>query len=169
MGMLKGTGIRRSVGIATLAAFLPLASVGCFGEFKLTRKVYNWNKRVDEDKWIRWFVFLVITIIPIYGLATLIDAVVANSIEFWTGENPIMSDAGTQRVVTGPDGEVITMTLREDRAIDVVIARSDGSEERLVLVREDRSVAAFAVDGSLIARVADGTGGPAVIEGALAR
>jgi flagellar hook assembly protein FlgD len=32
---------------------------------------------------------LVVALIPVYGFAMLVDAIVFNSIEFWTGKNPV--------------------------------------------------------------------------------
>jgi hypothetical protein len=98
--------LRVVVALAVMTGFLPLATAGCFGNFALTRKVYDYNKDVSSDKWVRWLVFLILNVIPVYGFATMFDALFANSIEFWTGENPVTADAGTQRVVQGPNGEV---------------------------------------------------------------
>jgi hypothetical protein len=78
---------RRAV-ILTLTAGAVLTS-GCFGSFNLTRKLYGFNKDVSKDKFVRELVFLGLNIVPIYGVAGFIDAVVANTVEFWTGENPI--------------------------------------------------------------------------------
>ena len=75
------------VGILALA----LASGGCFGSFSLTRKLYHWNSTVSSDRWVREFVFIVMAWVPVYALGTLGDAILFNSIEFWTGNNPINS------------------------------------------------------------------------------
>jgi len=61
---------------------------GCFGSFNLTKKVYKFNEGVG-GKWVQELVFLVMVIVPVYGVATFIDAIVLNTIEFWTGENPV--------------------------------------------------------------------------------
>jgi hypothetical protein len=79
---------RRTV-VLTLTAAAVLGSSGCFGSFNLTRKLYGFNKDVSKDKFVRELVFLGLNIVPIYGVAGFIDAVVANTVEFWTGENPI--------------------------------------------------------------------------------
>lgn len=79
---------RRSV-VLTLTAAAMLGTSGCFGSFNLTRKLYGFNKDVSKDKFVRELVFLGLNIVPIYGVAGFIDAVVANTVEFWTGQNPI--------------------------------------------------------------------------------
>jgi hypothetical protein len=79
---------RRAV-VVTLTAASVLGTSGCFGSFNLTRKLYGFNKDVSKDKFVRELVFLGLNIVPIYAVAGFIDAVVANTVEFWTGENPI--------------------------------------------------------------------------------
>lgn len=91
---------RRS--LLAVAALGLVASTGCIGSFQLTRKVYNWNKTVSPDKFVQELVFLGLNIVPVYGVATFADAVFANSVEFWTGTNPVAS-ARTLR----PDGTAL--------------------------------------------------------------
>lgn len=63
-------------------------TTGCTGSFNLTRKVYNFH-RSQADKWSDELCFLLVTLIPVYSIATFADAIVFNSIEFWTGKNPV--------------------------------------------------------------------------------
>lgn len=67
-------------------------TTGCTGSFNLTRKVYNFH-RSQSDKWADELCFLLVALTPIYGLATFADAIIFNSIEFWTGKNPIEMSA----------------------------------------------------------------------------
>jgi hypothetical protein len=76
--------LRKLVAIALLAGFVPLTSA-CFGSFNLTRKLIGFNRSVSPNKWIQWFVFLGLNIIPVYPFASLGDVFFANSVEFWTG------------------------------------------------------------------------------------
>ena len=74
-----------------LAAVLCLAILGggCYGPFNLTKRVHNWNGEVSENEWAQEGMFLLLVIVPVYGIAMLGDAIIFNSIEFWGGENPI--------------------------------------------------------------------------------
>ena len=74
------------VGAVVLAAGVLLS--GCYGPFNLTRRLYQWNSQVG-DKWEKELVFLLLVALPVYGLTTFGDAVVFNSMEFWTGNNPV--------------------------------------------------------------------------------
>ena len=86
--------MRKSIKAATLASLLLLGSLssGCYGPFNLTRNLHHWNGSI-ENKWGREGVFLVLAIIPVYGICMLGDAIIFNSIEFWGGENPIKPSA----------------------------------------------------------------------------
>lgn len=95
-----------------LASTLLLSS--CLGSFRLTNKCYTWNKSIG-DKWINELVFIGLNIIPVYDICILADAVIFNSIEFWTGNNPVAkntevidTDNGQYLVETNENGYTIT-------------------------------------------------------------
>lgn len=137
-----------------LAAFLPLASNGCFGNFHLTQKIYGFNQSVSQDKWVRWLAFLVMIALPVYEFGFWLDALFFNSIEFWTGKNPVAFAPGTTHVVTGPDGATARLVvLGPDRA-ELELRDGSGRIHRLVLVREGDAVAALDEFGRELARVA---------------
>ncbi len=69
---------------AMLLAGSSLAVAGCFGSFPLTNIIYGWNGSFGS-KWIRWLIFLGLIIIPVYEIALIVDALILNTIEFWTG------------------------------------------------------------------------------------
>ena len=69
---------------------LSILLTGCTGPFALTKKVHKWQTGFD-DKWVDEVAFLGLIIFPVYEFATLADAIVLNSVEFWTGDNPMDS------------------------------------------------------------------------------
>lgn len=71
-----------------------ISQSGCFGEFALVRKVYSWNQDVSSNKFVKTLVFYVLNIIPVYGVASFIDIVILNLIEFWSGTNPLAMNEG---------------------------------------------------------------------------
>lgn len=73
---------------------LLITQTGCFGEFALVRKVYDWNDGISDNKFVKSLVFWVLNIIPVYGVASFIDVVILNLIEFWSGSNPISMNEG---------------------------------------------------------------------------
>jgi len=122
-------------GIAlVLVAAVGALSAGCFGKFQLTRKLYDVNQSID-DKYVRsaatW-----IFVIP-YALTGILDFVVFNVIEFWSGENPVVSAPVTKVYAEGNGRTVLTLS-RDGSATVAVIGRYEG--ERLVStlrVRDD--------------------------------
>ena len=155
-------GFRRLIAAASIVAFLPLAAGGCFGKFELTRKVYKFNEDVSQDKWIRWFVFLGLSILP-YPIATFIDALCGNSFEFWTGSNPLIASLATPRVAYGPNGEVAIARVVGSGVVEIEVTEADGTVHALTLVAEADGASARDAEGNLIARVRDVDGRPTLV------
>ena len=136
--------------VAGVVAGLMLS--GCYGPFYLVRKVHKFNGEVSDNKWIVEVVYLVLTYVPVYGVAGLADALIFNAIEFWTGKNPLVtadaqgvkaskriardgSEAVFKRIAT-PDGDQLvieqfrdgqlTASVRFQREGNSTVAR-DGS------------------------------------------
>ena len=102
-------------------------------------------------------------IIPVYPLAGAVDLIIVNSLEFWSGTNPVsnkprIARAGDQRHVVAEDGSQAISTLREDGSIDLEIRAADGSAHFVNVVCEDGRVVARDVEGRSIAMVDSTTG-----------
>ncbi len=97
--------MRKFITVALSAAILSTAT-GCFGEFALVRKVYEWNDDVADSKFVKTLLFYAMNIVPVYGVAGAIDFWILNLIEFWTGDNPMgMEDGEMQRQIIPLEGE----------------------------------------------------------------
>lgn len=102
--------------VAVLAATLALPS--CIGSFGLSNKLLSWNRSIS-NKFVNELVFIAFWIVPVYEISGLADMVVLNSIEFWTGDNPVKSgismikgqDGTPYRIECDPTGYTITNTL----------------------------------------------------------
>nr|NQU93985.1 DUF3332 family protein [Bacteroidota bacterium] len=100
----------------TLLLSVSLASIillqtGCIGSFQLTSNLYNWNKTEVGGKWGQELVFLAFVIIPVYEVTLLADGLVLNTIEFWTGDNPLAlkdSEKDSKIVQNGDDSYLLT-------------------------------------------------------------
>ncbi len=142
----------RKLKVLALTAVVAASTVmtSCIGSFALTNKMLDWNQNIS-DKWVNEVVFFAMHIVPVYEISILADAVVLNSIEFWTDSNPIA--AGTTKKVIGSDGKeyVITATktgyqieqgkqnveLRYDAKTRTWSAIAAGKTSKLVTVKED--------------------------------
>jgi hypothetical protein len=159
---------RRSIALAALLAVLPLAG-GCFGSFHITRKVYNFNKSATPNKWVRWCLFMGMNIIPVYPAAATGDILFANSVEFWTGSNPVVVRL-EPKTVLAPDGGLAQLLPLENGA-RIVLTEASGTVHRMTLLREAPGVVAvYREDGTLAGKVV-GVGGdaPRVLEVAQTR
>ena len=67
---------------------------GCYGPFRLTSKLHDWNGQVSQKKFVNELVFLGLCILPAYEICVLGDGLIFNSIEFWGGNNPIAMKDG---------------------------------------------------------------------------
>ena len=82
-----------TVGLILAAAVsLPLQS--CIGSFALTKKVLTWNNQVSS-KFVNELVFFAFWILPVYEVTSVADLLVLNSIEFWSGNNPVEASVKT--------------------------------------------------------------------------
>lgn len=87
----------------------------CVGSFGLFNRLSSWNQSVG-NKFVNELVFLAFNIIPVYGVAYLADALVINSIEFWSGSNP-MANVGDVKKVKGENGNYMVKTLENGYSI----------------------------------------------------
>ena len=72
-------------GALALAIAASLMASSCLGPNKAFNGVHDWNQEVTEADWSNELIFLGCTIIPVYGVAYLIDIVVLNTIDYWSG------------------------------------------------------------------------------------
>jgi hypothetical protein len=75
-----------------LTLLMAVAGMNCYGGFVLTKKINNWNGGL-ENKWVKSIVNVPICIF-VYGITGLLDVVVFNLLEFWTGSNPLAMKEG---------------------------------------------------------------------------
>ncbi len=80
----------------------------CIGSFSLTNKLLSWNNRIDS-KFINELVFIAFWIVPVYEVSAIADLLVINTIEFWSGDNPV-ADAGKVEKVSTKNGEFLVET-----------------------------------------------------------
>lgn len=113
-----------------LIALAALCGSGCFGKFGATNALYDWNVGVSDNKWLRWLVFLVLVIVPVYGLFILADALVINTIEFFSGNNPV--GGGHVKL---ENGHTLASTRTSDPNVIRHEHRKDGKLVQVVYVR----------------------------------
>jgi hypothetical protein len=145
-----------------VAVAFGLTSTACIGRMALSGTLLKWNLEVAQGKWPRWIIFFVLYVIPVYPFCGAVDLIIINSLEFWTGTNPISGEEGlamrgeTEKRVVAEDGSSGVARLRADGSIDLEITDVDGSQHYLNLAQESGMVVARDADGMFLGAVADG-------------
>lgn len=108
--------------VATVIAICSsLMFSSCIGSFSLTNKLLDWNQGVG-NKFVNELVFVAFWIIPVYEVSALADVLVINSIEFWSGSNPVAQgksviDGNDGRYLVECDGKGYTITSMTDNSV----------------------------------------------------
>ena len=146
------------MGLAVLALSGTMMFQSCIGSYALFNKLVHWETRATNSKYVNAILGFIIT--PIAGpVCLLIDALVLNSVEFWSGENPIASNVGkTQQVmgqdgliyavktlkngyeITKPDGQVVTFTYNKKQKTWYM--ETEGQQTQLFSFNADGTITA---------------------------
>ena len=140
-----------------------MLTTSCIGNFALTNKLLAWNKTIS-NKFVNELVFFAFWIIPVYEVSALADVIVFNSIEFWSGNNPIA--CGT-KVIEGQDGKYLvkcdkngyTITSENDNSVVHLdfdsndsswsVKVNDSDSYKLMTFIDDTHVEMLTPDGSM--------------------
>ena len=163
---MKGkTLINRAIAAIVMGSFLTITTA-CYGPFNLTRSVYHWNSNIKgssevNEKWMKEFVFFGMIIIPVYMFSALLDAFIFNSIQFWSGSNPVKAtdagDDGATRVVR-LGGLTVTMA-ESDRGTTVTYERNGIVERRATIETNATGYRLIDETGALLAEAEKGQDG----------
>ena len=128
---------------AILLAGSSMAFTSCIGSFAMTNKVLSWNKQVG-NKFVNELVFFAFRILPVYEVTSIADLLVINSIEFWSGTNPMTAsvkavDTDHGRYLIDCDGKGYTVTHAET-----------GEKTRLEFIEESQTWAFEGAEGELV-------------------
>ena len=146
--------------VLAMAALLPLES--CIGSFALSNKVLTWNKSVSGSKFVNELVFFAFWVLPVYEITILADVLVLNSIEFWTGDNPVTAET---KVIDGKDARYLvqrdktgyTITNLSDKSVvrfnfdatdNSWAVENNGVETKFMTFNDDNTVNMLTPDGS---------------------
>lgn len=153
--------MRKTIALILVVGMLS-QTTGCFGGFNLTRNIWGWNNTVTGNKFVNWLVFLGLNVIPVYPIGGLADLFIFNSLEFWTGSNPMASNAQpTDKTVALEDGTTWKFKRVSETQMHVVI-ETQGETKTLVMDVDQDGMKWSDGEGQLIATVEDFKGGVVV-------
>ena len=132
----------------------------CIGSFGLFNKLLAWNKTID-NKFVNALIFFALWVVPVYEVAMLADILVLNSIEFWSGDNPV--EAGIVKKVQGENGIYTVETLENgyrieneegnemnlvyDKATNTWNVLANGEESKLLKIVDDQNAIVYLPNG----------------------
>ena len=110
--------------ILVVTTLIAVLGSSCIGPFNLTHKLLNWNQTASDNKFVNALLFIVLS--PAYAISWIGDALLFNTLEFWTGDNPI--EAGVIKTVQGENGIYTVETLENGYNIK----NEEGKEMNLI-------------------------------------
>jgi hypothetical protein len=164
--MVRWSYFRKGVVCIMLGSLMGI-STACFGPFNLTKSVYHWNSGIKgsgevNDKWMKEFVFFGMIIIPVYMFSALLDAFIFNSIQFWSGDNPIKASdlENDGRTKVAQVGDLTMRWTSTSEGATVTYERSGIIERRAMIVSSATGYRLLNERGNTLAEVeyaVDGT------------
>ncbi|MGI9281028.1 MAG: DUF3332 family protein [Endozoicomonas sp.] len=137
---------------AAAVAAMAISLSGCIGQMATTGTVTKMNLSVSNNAWVQEGFFILL--LPVTAVTATIDVLVVNSIEFWTGTNPV---SGKPRI-TGSDPKDILVTqdnikVKSVSEFEIIaeVTADNGSVETLRLVRTDSGIDVLNQDGMKVA------------------
>lgn len=126
--------------IALLSVFSMTMATNCYGGFVATKKIYNWNGGLG-NKWVNSIVMWVMIIVPVYPIAGIVDFLILNTLEFWTGSNPLaMKDGQVETQIVKRDGKEFEITATKNQfAIREIANGVKGEPVYLVYQQQDQA------------------------------
>lgn len=171
----------RKFRMATVSAILAATVMfsSCIGSHALFHRVYDMNQNISGSKWLNEICYFAMWIIPVYEISLLGDVLIFNSVEFWTGNNPLAkgskkmkgSDGKEYVIQTQKDGYTISqgknsLDLKyngEDQSWNVV---AKGKSHKLLKMK-DNGTADVYLNGKVMNVTLDAQGATAVREAAM--
>ncbi|TFH90289.1 DUF3332 family protein [Vibrio ouci] len=164
--------MKPSCSVIVATSVLAISLSGCVGSNAVTGLLMKFNLQAVDNRYARGGLNMLLS--PVYGLTIAADYLVFNSLEFWTGKNPISGqphifDSQTETLIdindeldeSLKDAPISPLTRRMIERGEVVFPNADtlmmtivyNTGERAVLhgIRVDASIDYF-LDGQWIAR-----------------
>ncbi len=106
--------------------------VGSFGLFNGYRE---WQTNMTSNKFVNAIVGYVLGGIC-YPVTLFVDSLVLNTIEFWSGKNPVASSVGKQQMIQGKDGKMYAVTTLKN---GYKVTGADGTVTMFNYVKKDNA------------------------------
>ena len=133
----------------------------CIGSFSLFNKYEKWQCNMTSNKYVNGIVGLILQPI-VGGVCLFVDAVVLNTIEFWTGSNPMALNK--VQAVKGQDGRYYAVkTLKDGYEVkapngEITLFTHDSKTESWSITQNGvtKEIIRFNADGTIQATLQSG-------------
>ncbi|MDD7298059.1 protein of unknown function [Fibrobacter intestinalis] len=137
-------------GLIALGLAAAFSLTACYGSYGLTKKIYNWNGTLG-NKWLNSCVHFLMWVIPVYPICIgLVDGLVLNTVEFWTGSNPIAQ--GDTYYEKDAQGNQVAAVKNADGSLSMEITDVQGNKANLTLERDADVIRALDANGQVVAQ-----------------
>ena len=121
---------------AGLALLMGVAAGGCYGTFPLTNALYRANGNISDSTILNSIVMIILALFGAWGVCILVDAILLNSVEFWSGD-----DINISQSVTRDDGTTVTLAPGEAPATArLTVTREGQTQAEFLMVRDEGGV-----------------------------
>ena len=164
--------MKKTVKLSALLLAATIMFSSCIGSFQLTNKVFKLNNTIGS-KWVNELVFAACCILPVYEITLFVDAIVLNSIEFWSGKK-LITNAGEKKIVKNNEGKNIEVTAMEngynltdgntsmnlvfDEETQIWSAEYNNQTKNLIKLIDDNNAQLFLMDGNVMDVTLDAEG-----------
>lgn len=163
--------MKKKISALVLSGLLTSQLTGCMGQMGLSAMVTKGNLSAVDNRYGRAGLFALMS--PVYGIAATADLFIVNSIEFWTGTNPVtgkspavvdmpveaifkvnqhLDDDLTKAPLTDVKLTQATLEAKDENTLLMLLTYEDGSQQLMSGIKQDKHVD-FYLDDSFIARV----------------
>ena len=119
----------KAVAMTVLAASLS----GCIGQMGTTQMVTKANLSAVDNRYGRAGLFVLLS--PVYGVASIADLFIFNTVEFWTGTNPITGKSPA--VADTPVDAIFKVNKKLDKSMtEVPLASAQQSDIQSAQIRQ---------------------------------
>jgi len=142
--------IRKFVCAAVLAAFTCVSVGGCYGKYALFNNAAKFGGNLG-GKYVGAVVNLVFWIVPVYEICLVGDLLIFNTIEFWTGSNPVAMNSDTYQE-SDAAGNKVYAVRNTDGSLSVSMTDANGNKADFTLEHDGNVIRAVDTKGEVIAQ-----------------
>lgn len=142
--------IKRFVCAVVVAAFLCASVGGCYGKYALFTSAHKFGGNLG-GKFVGSVVNLVFWCVGVYGICLFADLLIFNTIEFWTGSNPVAMGSDVYQE-TDADGNKVYAVRNTDGSLSVSLTDVKGNKADFTLEKDGDVIRAVDAKGDVIAQ-----------------